>query len=136
MKKINSIHFGGKMLATGAALCVAVPAAVYFITGRFVWQSLIPGAAVLLALAVILAVEKIQDISKTPYYEKGLKQSVPYDSEKQVPVIRSSICTGEKTAGFKDKKTGRFTEVMVVKSEEDKKRFMEIYGLDSVNTEY
>ncbi|MCR5120621.1 MAG: aspartate dehydrogenase [Lachnospiraceae bacterium] len=51
-------------------------------------------------------------------------------------VIRSSICTGEKLAGFKNKKDGHFTEVMLITSAEDEARFKEIYELDSVRTEY
>lgn len=47
--------------------------------------------------------------------KKIMEQTVKYDSESQYPVIRSSICTGEKVAGFKDKTGGHFTEVMLVK---------------------
>lgn len=38
-------------------------------------------------------------------------QKEPYDRKVQKPVIKSSICTGEKVAGFKDIQTGKFTEV-------------------------
>ena len=51
-------------------------------------------------------------------------------------MIRSSICTGEKVAGFKDLEGGRFTEVMLIRSREDERRFREIYGLETVKTEY
>lgn len=69
-------------------------------------------------------------------YEKYLKDTIPYDPEKQYAVIRSSICTGEKVAGFKNRADGHFTEVMLLKSREDERKFMEIYHLDSVKTEY
>ena len=69
-------------------------------------------------------------------YEKYLKDTIPYDPEKQYAVIKSSICTGEKVAGFKNKADGHFTEVMLLKSREDERKFMEIYHLDSVKTEY
>ena len=59
-----------------------------------------------------------------------------YDPETQYAVIRSSICTGEKVAGFKDKKDGRFTEVMLIRSPEDLREFRETYNLDKVKTEY
>ncbi|MBR3463007.1 MAG: aspartate dehydrogenase [Saccharofermentans sp.] len=59
-----------------------------------------------------------------------------FDPETQYAVIRSSICTGEKVAGFKNKKDGHFTEVMVIRTAEDERRFKEIYGLESVRTEY
>ena len=55
---------------------------------------------------------------------------------KQEPVIRSSICTGEKVAGFKSKEDGHFTEVMVLRTMKDEERFKEMYHLDSVKTEY
>lgn len=62
--------------------------------------------------------------------------AIPYDPEKQYAVIRSSICTGEKVAGFKNKADGHFTEVMLLKTIEDEKKFREIYHLDSIKTEY
>ena len=58
------------------------------------------------------------------------------DKENEKPIIRASICTGEKTAGFRDIKTGRFREVMLIRSPKDLDEFMEKYGLDSIDTEY
>jgi hypothetical protein len=77
-----------------------------------------------------------QDNSKVPFYEKTLKDEIKYDPDTQYAVIKSSICTGEKVAGFKNKKDGHFVEVMVIRTSEDEKRFMAIYGLDKVRTEY
>ena len=68
--------------------------------------------------------------------KKDVTAGIKFDPETQYAVIRSSICTGEKVAGFKDKKGGHFTEVMVIRSADDERRFKEIYGLDSVKTEY
>lgn len=61
-----------------------------------------------------------------------------YDKENQKPVIRSSICTGEKVAGFKDIHTGKFTEVILVKNDKDMKIFLEKYDIapDEVKTEW
>ena len=59
-----------------------------------------------------------------------------YDKENQKPVVRCSICTGEQAAGFKDIRTGRFEEVMLIQSEKDMRTFMETYGLDTVTKEY
>jgi hypothetical protein len=59
-----------------------------------------------------------------------------YDSENQYAVIRSSICTGEKVAGFKDKRDGRFTEVMLIRSPDDIRDFKDRYNLDDVKVEY
>ena len=67
---------------------------------------------------------------------KKKKQVKTYDPTRQEPVIRSSICTGEETAGFRDLQTGRFTEVMLIRSEADLKAFKEEYGIESVKTIY
>lgn len=58
------------------------------------------------------------------------KTSVPvFDPERQRPVIYSSICTGEKRAGFEDKKTGRFEEIMLICSQKDMEEFCRVCGL-------
>jgi len=51
-------------------------------------------------------------------------------------MIRSSICTGEKVAGFKNKEDGHFTEVMLIRSYEDELYFKELYGIEEIKTEY
>ena len=45
---------------------------------------------------------------------KKQEPAVHFDPETQYAVIRSSICTGEKVAGFKNKSDGHFTEVMLI----------------------
>lgn len=52
-----------------------------------------------------------------------------FDRQHQRPVIRASICTGEQVAGFKDLRTGRFTEIMLIKSNEDLEEFTSKYGI-------
>ena len=52
-----------------------------------------------------------------------------YDKQNQKPVIRSSICTGEQVAGFKDRRTGRFTEIMLVRDNEDMEEFTKKFGI-------
>lgn len=52
-----------------------------------------------------------------------------FDREHHKPVIRSSICTGEQVAGFKDLRTGRFTEIMLVRDNEDIEEFTQKYGV-------
>ena len=68
--------------------------------------------------------------------KKNLSEEIRFDPETQYAVIRSSICTGEKVAGFKDKKDGHFTEVMLIRSPEDEALFKQIYGIDTVKVEY
>ena len=59
------------------------------------------------------------------------KQKGPqYDAKRLQPVIRSSICTGEKTAGFLDRETGRFTEVMLIRTQKDLDEFRAQYGIE------
>ena len=69
-------------------------------------------------------------------FGKKQKIEIRFDPDTQYAVIRSSICTGEKVAGFKNKKDGHFTEVMMIRSSADEKQFKEMYGLDTVRTEY
>ena len=61
-----------------------------------------------------------------------------YDKENQKPIIRSSICTGEKVAGFKDIHTGKFTEIMLIRNDNDMKVFLTKYDIiaDEVRTEW
>ena len=60
----------------------------------------------------------------------------PFDPETQTAVIRSSICTGEKVAGFKNKRDGHFTEVMLIRTARDVEEFKERYHVDTLRTEY
>jgi len=57
------------------------------------------------------------------------KQQMDYDREKMIPVVRKSICTGEETAGFRDRETGKFHEVMLLRNDSDLKSFMEMYNI-------
>lgn len=66
----------------------------------------------------------------------NLKKLIEFDPDKQYAVIRSSICTGEKVAGFKNKDDGHFTEVMLIKSPSDEKIFRDTFNLTEIKTEY
>ena len=61
-----------------------------------------------------------------------------YDRENLKPVIRSSICTGEQVAGFKNIQTGKFSEVMLIRNGSDLKKFLEEYDISEADlaTEY
>ena len=54
--------------------------------------------------------------------KKARKADLQFDPETQYAVIRSSICTGEKVAGFKNKTNGHFTEVMLIRPPADEKK--------------
>ena len=68
--------------------------------------------------------------------KKVREAAVQFEPETQYAVIRSSICTGEKVAGFKNKTDGHFTEVMLIRSAADEKEFKDTYGVDSLRVEY
>ena len=68
--------------------------------------------------------------------KKARETAVQFNPETQYAVIRSSICTGEKVAGFKNKTDGHFTEVMFIRSPADEKEFKETYGVESLQVEY
>ncbi|MBD5135520.1 MAG: aspartate dehydrogenase [Lachnospiraceae bacterium] len=53
-----------------------------------------------------------------------------YDKENKKPFIKSSICTGEQVAGFKDIHTGRIEEVMLIKNLADLEMFKSMYGIE------
>lgn len=61
------------------------------------------------------------------------KTTIEYDKLTMIPVIHASICTGEQVAGFKNKETGKFEEVMLIRDGKDMDKFMEMYDLSIAN---
>lgn len=61
------------------------------------------------------------------FHKKAEKD--PYNKERQKPVMRNSICTGEKVAGFRDIDTGKFTEVMLIRNSKDMDEFLDRYDV-------
>ncbi len=61
-----------------------------------------------------------------------------YDRENLKPVIRSSICTGERVAGFKNIHTGKFSAVLLIRNGGDLKEFLDTYDISEADiaTEY
>ena len=63
----------------------------------------------------------------------GRKRKNPgktYDPGKMEPVLLSSICTGEKVAGFIDVHSGHFQEIMLIMSQKDIDDFKETYDIE------
>ena len=60
---------------------------------------------------------------------KKLK-AVLYDKSGKIPVIRSSICTGEQVAGFKDQVSGKFEELMLIRDSKDLSEFLSRYQVE------
>ena len=59
-----------------------------------------------------------------------------YDSNREYPVVRSSICTGEKVAGFKDKETGKFRDIMLIRNDRELEEFKKMYNIGEIKIEY
>lgn len=70
-------------------------------------------------------------------FGKKKKLSVEqFDREKFRAVIKCSICTGERVAGFTNIQTGEFHDIMLIKNDEDLKCFKEMYGVTEMTKEY
>lgn len=130
MRKINSIHFGLPWIGISLLVGLVIPLMVRLFTGVFPWPLSVAGGAGLVSF--VFAIGMHQDNSG----KKNLSETVPYDPERQIPVLKCSICTGERIAGFKDIETGRITEVMVIRSDDDLRYFRKLYGIDTLKEEY
>lgn len=64
------------------------------------------------------------------FHSKKKKEILSFNRDEQTPVLHASICTGEKVAGFKNKATGKFEEVMLIQSDYDLEKFLSMYGID------
>ena len=70
------------------------------------------------------------------FLKKPDKNTIPFDPEKEYPVIRCSICTGEKVAGFKGRSDGKFREIMLIRNSADEETFRKNCGVETVKKEY
>lgn len=134
--KINSIHFGFPILCAGSLLGIIIPVFLKFVFDIFYWPICLVGWILLIGFGIVFAIEMHQDFGTVPYYKKRLAQDIPFDAENQRAIIKCSICTGEQIAGFKNKENGKFTEVMVIRSEQDLILFKKTYQLEDVPKEY
>ena len=136
ISKINSIHFGGIWIGIGLLTGAIIPFIIWLVFHIFLWWLCVVGGIILVVFGIIFTIEMHQDFGKIPYYERHIKETIPFDPQKQYAVIRSSICTGEKVAGFKNIENGHFTEVMLINTDEEEERFKRIYDLETVKIEY
>jgi len=136
MKKINTINYGGKLISAGLVVGLVLPLIIRLLFHVFLWQFCIAGGIIIVIFTVIFSVEMHQDFGKVPYYKKHLKDEIPFDPETQTAVIMTSVCTGEMTAGFKNRTTGHFTEVMPVENDTDIEYFCRIYGIENIKKVY
>lgn len=65
------------------------------------------------------------------FFRKSKKPAIAnYDKSGKIPVIRSSICTGEQVAGFKDLTDGRFEDLMLIQNSRDLEEFLRQYQVE------
>ena len=64
------------------------------------------------------------------FWKLGKQKKPAYDKTGKIPVIRSSICTGEQVAGFKDTATGKFQELMLIRTDADYQEFLRLYDVE------
>lgn len=136
MPKINSIHFGAAWIAISLVVGILTPFVIWLVTDVFHWGLSIIGGIILLGFIIVFSIEMHQDHGKKPYYERYLSEDIPFDPDKQIAVIKCSICTGEQVAGFKNKEDGHFTEVMVIRDDLDLMKFKKIYKIEEIKKEY
>ena len=67
---------------------------------------------------------------------KEVKEKKTYDKDTVKPILKCSICNGEQVAGFKDIRTGKFEEVMLIRDKNDLDDFMGQYGIREISKEY
>ena len=64
------------------------------------------------------------------------KEEKKLDLTGKTPLIRSSICTGETTGGYRIDATGEFIEVMKLSSDKDYEEFFRLCGTDDIERIY
>lgn len=70
------------------------------------------------------------------FRKKSAMSTAEFDRENQIPVLHCSICNGEQVAGFKDKRTGKFEEVMLIRNEDELDAFLQRFGITDITKEY
>lgn len=69
-------------------------------------------------------------------FRKKKIQPAEYDSENWKPVLRCSICNGERVAGFKNRHTGEFKEEIFIREDAELEEFKRRYGITELTKEY
>ncbi len=64
------------------------------------------------------------------FRKKEKKTELKYDPSIRRPAIRSSICTGEKVAGFENLQTEKFEEIQLIRNDKDLQEFKKRYGIE------
>jgi len=65
---------------------------------------------------------------RNPFKKQKPQTAEAFDPALYTPVIRASVCTGEKVAGFRGQ-DGKLHEIMLIRSEKDLDDFRSQYGI-------
>lgn len=64
-------------------------------------------------------------------FKSAKKSAAPaFDHAAEEPAIRCSICTGEQVAGFRNRTTGHFREIALIRTPKDLETFKRDYGVE------
>jgi hypothetical protein len=63
-------------------------------------------------------------------FSRKRPQPLRFPPEEYEPLLRQSICTGEKTACVRERATGRLREVQLIRDEKDLEAFCAACGAD------
>lgn len=69
-------------------------------------------------------------------FKKKRVLQIDYDRENWKPVLRCSICNGEKVAGFKNIHTGEFKEECFIRDDRELEAFKYKYAITDLTKEY
>lgn len=69
-------------------------------------------------------------MKKNLFFSRREPECESFPPEQYEPVIRSSICTGERTACMRDRETGKIHEIMLLRTPRDLEEFARQYGAD------
>ena len=62
-------------------------------------------------------------------FSRKQPRPAPFPPERFEPVLRRSICTGERTACMRERETGKVYEIMLIRTEQDLAAFAKEYGV-------
>ena len=68
--------------------------------------------------------------------KKAGPEKLEYDKSLWKPVLKCSICNGEQVAGFKNRDTGHFREIMLIRTPAELDTFMKQCGISEITKEY
>ena len=70
------------------------------------------------------------------FTKKKAAEPLVYDREKEYPVLHCSICNGEQVAGFKNRDTGHFREITLIRTQAELDTFMKQCSISEITKEY